>query len=50
MDSVVTHDLIFTYLLRKITEKATLASYNWIGRGDKIGGDSPLKNWEKLIS
>lgn len=40
MDSVVTHDLIFPYLLRKVTEKAALASYNWIGRGNKIGGDS----------
>ena len=41
MDSVVTHDLIFPYLLRKVTEKAALASYNWIGSGNKIGGDSP---------
>ena len=40
MDSVVTHDLIFPYLLRKVTEKAALASYNWIGRGNKTGGDS----------
>ena len=40
MDSVVTHDLIFPYLLRKVTEKAALASYNWIGSGNKIGGDS----------
>jgi len=40
MDSVVTHDLIFPYLLRKVTEKAALASYNWIGHGNKIGGDS----------
>jgi fructose-1,6-bisphosphatase II len=40
MDSVVTHDLIFPYLLRKVTEKAALASYNWIGRGNKIEGDS----------
>ena len=40
MDSVVTHDLIFPYLLRKVTEKAALASYNCIGRGNKTGGDS----------
>jgi len=39
MDSVDTHDLIFPYLLRKVTEKAALASYDWIGRGDKEGGD-----------
>ena len=50
MDSAVSHDLIFPYLLRKVTEKAVLAPYNWIGRGDIIGGDSPLKNWEKLIT
>ncbi|MBC8258670.1 MAG: class II fructose-bisphosphatase [SAR324 cluster bacterium] len=40
MNSVVDHELIFPYLLRKVTEKAALASYNWIGRGDKEGGDS----------
>jgi len=40
MDSVVTHDLIFPYLLRKVTEKAALASYNWIERGNKTGGES----------
>ena len=37
---MVAHDLIFPYLLRKVTEKAALASYEWIGRGNKIGGDS----------
>lgn len=39
MDSVDTHDLIIPYLLRKVTEKAALASYDWIGRGNKEGGD-----------
>ena len=39
MYSVDTHDLIFPYLLRRVTEKAALASYNWIGRGNKEGGD-----------
>jgi len=39
MDSVDTHGLIFPYLLRKVTEQAALASYDWIGRGDKEGGD-----------
>ena len=41
-----TYDLIFPYILLKVTEKAALASYNWIERGDKIVGDSPLKIWE----
>ncbi len=40
MESVDTHDLIFPYLLRKVTERAALASYKWIGRGDKKGGDN----------
>ena len=40
MNSLVTNDLIFPYPLRKVTEKAALASYNWIGRGNKTGGDS----------
>lgn len=39
MNHVDSHDLFFPYLLRKVTEKAALASYNWIGRGDKKGGD-----------
>ena len=38
MNSVDTYDLIFPYLLRKVTEKAALASYDWIGRED----DSPV--------
>ena len=39
-----TNDLIFPYLLRKVTEKAAPASYNWIGRGDKVGGDKAAVN------
>jgi len=39
MYNVDTHDSIFPYLLRRVTEKAALASYNWIGRGNKEGGD-----------
>ena len=35
MDSVVTHDLIFPYLLRKVMEKAVLTKYNWIGRDNR---------------
>ncbi len=40
MANVDTHDLIFPYLLRKVTEQAALASYSWIGRGQKEKGDA----------
>jgi len=36
---VDSHDMIFPYLLRNVTEKAALASYDWIGRGQKEDGD-----------
>ena len=39
MDGVDTSDLVFPYLLRKVTERAALESYDWIGRGNKEGGD-----------
>ena len=39
MDGVNTSDLVFPYLLRKVTERAALESYDWIGRGNKEGGD-----------
>ena len=39
MDGVDTSDLVFPYLLRKVTERAALESYHWIGRGNKEGGD-----------
>ena len=35
MDSVVTHDLIFPYLLRKVTEKAALTSRYLVTRNKK---------------
>ena len=35
MDSVVTNDLIFPYLLRKVTEKAALTSCNLESRNKK---------------
>ena len=39
MDGVDTSDLVFPYLLRKVTERAALESYDWIGRGNKEEGD-----------
>ena len=39
MNSVDTHDMIFPYLLCKVSEKVALASYKWIDRGDKDGVD-----------
>ena len=39
MDGVDNSDLIFPYLLRKVTERAALESYDWIERGNKNGGD-----------
>ena len=39
MVGVDTSDLVFPYLLRKVTERAALESYDWIGRGNKEGGD-----------
>ena len=39
MDSVDTSDLVFPYLLRKVTERAALESYDWIEHGNKEGGD-----------
>ena len=42
MDGVDTSDLVFPYLLRKVTERAALESYDWIGRGNKEGGDKAV--------
>ena len=40
MPKVDTQDQIFPFLLRKVTEQAALASYSWIGRGQKEKGDA----------
>ena len=48
MNSVNTHDLIFPYLLRKITERAAVASYEWIGRGNKVGGEKAVVDAMRL--